>query len=271
MIDKDSTFVLGAQDPEMREIERLLEDEKLVCLHAARAGRRCSPQTAYAADGVVKVGPDNVHRPALLLPKAPLVLVECGLPGREAALRVDHHHPGDPGYTVPPEDYLRGASLGQVLMLLEREPTETQRLLAAGDHCLTAAYQGACPGVDPGELLFLRASWRAKISGRTLSDVVEGILDAAQRVRRHHDSEFGESRFLDPTEIPVDLAEGAAYAGMPVRYRALLPDGVLKEMYKGGGPESVEAFMAEHREAGRRVYGNPYRGYAGAYWDGGAG
>jgi hypothetical protein len=122
--------------------------------------------------------------------------------------------------------------------------------------------------VDPHDLLFLRASWQARMTGRTLSDVVEGILDAARRVRRHRDSEAGESRFLDPTETPRDVAEGAAYAGLPVRYRALLPEGILKEMFKGGSPEAVEAFMAEHRDAGRPVYGNPYRGYAGTYWPG---
>jgi hypothetical protein len=268
VIDKEASFVLGAQDPEMREIERVLADAGVAFVHAARGRRRCTPKTAYEADGVVRVGPDNVPRPAMLVPKAPAVFVECRLAGFEPVARVDHHHPGDPGYTAPPEEFLRGSSLGQVLMLLEREPTDTQRLLAASDHCLTAAYQGRCPGVDPGELLFLRASWRALMSGRTLSDVVDGILDAAKRVREHHDSEFGESRFLDPTEMPLDLAEGAAYAGLPVRYRELLPEGVLKEMFKGGTPERVEAFMAEHRDAGRPVYGNPYRGYAGAYWPG---
>lgn len=42
--------------------------------------------------------------------------------------------------------------------------------------------------------------------------------------------------------------------------------GAQKEMFKGGTPEAVERFMADHEAAGRRVYGNPYRGYAGAYW-----
>ncbi len=268
MIDKDWTFVLGAQDPEMREIERVLIDAGLARLHAARGRRRASSKTAYEADGVVEVGPANIPRPAILLPRQPAVFVECGLIDREPVLRVDHHHPGDPGYAAAPEDYLLGSSLGQVLTLLERDPDETQRLLAAGDHCLSAAYQGRCPGVDPHDLLFLRAAWQARMSGRTLSDVVDGIIDTASRVLTHRDSEFGESRFLDPTEMPLDLAEGAAYAGMPVRYRALLPEGVLKEMFKGGTPEQVEAFMAEHREAGRPVYGNPYRGYAGTYWPG---
>lgn len=266
MIDRDAVFVLGAQDPEMREIERVARDAGHVALHAASGGLRCTPQTAYAADSVARIGPDGRVRAAVLRPAEPAVWVECRIAGREPLVRVDHHHPGDPGFTAPPQDYLAGSSLGQVLALLEREPTETQRLLAASDHCLTAAYQGQCPGVDPHELLFLRASWKAFITQRTLTDVMAGILDAAKRVRRHLDSASGEARFLDPTQVPVDLAEGAAYAGIPVRYRAWLPDGQVKEMFKGGTPEAVEAFLAEHRSVGREVYGNPWRGYGGAYW-----
>lgn len=266
MIDKHWMAVLGAQDPEMREIEKALSSAGVTVLHAARAGQRCSAQTAYDADGVVRVGADGWARPAVLPPKAPALFVECGLPGRPAQALVDHHHPGDPGFEMPPERYLEGSSLGQVLTLLEREPTETQRLLAAADHCLTAAYQGCCPGVDPGELLYLRASWQARMSGRTVSEVIEGILEAAERVKRHLDTGSHEARFEDPTQVPRDLPEGAAYAGFPVRYRALLPDGTLKEMLKGADAPRIARFMDAHAAAGRRTYGNPYRGYAGAYW-----
>jgi hypothetical protein len=150
-------------------------------------------------------------------------------------------------------------------MLLDREPDNTQRLIAAGDHCLTAAYQGQCPGVDPHELLFLRASWRASMSGRSLGDVMTGILDAASQLEKHFDAEVGESVFLDPVEVSLDLAEGAAYVGMPLRYRELLPGGELKEMLKGATPKNIQRFMQAHAEAGRSVYGNPFRGYAGAY------
>jgi len=265
-IDKDWHVILGAQDPEMREIESVLASAKVPAFHAARQGRRVSAQTAYDADAVVRMSAGGVPRAALLPPKAPVVNVESTLRGTVPVLRVDHHHPGDPGYEQPPERYLEGSSLGQVLRLLEREPTETQRLLAAADHCLSAAYRGHCEGVDPNELLFLRASWRAMIDQRSLSDVIDGILTAAKRVKRHWDSEHGESRFLDPTAIPRDLPEGAAYAGVPVRYRALAPDGGLKEMIKGATPERITAFMADHEAAGRAAYGNPYRGYAGAYW-----
>lgn len=36
-------------------------------------------------------------------------------------------------------------------------------------------------------------------------------------------------------------------------------------MLKGATPEHIERFMQGHPEAGREVYGNPYRGYAGTY------
>ena len=266
MVDKLWTFVLGAQDPEMREIERALRKTGSRFVHAAKNGKRVTPRTAYEANGVILVGRGGVARPMVLPPQAPAVFVECTVLLRhEPVLRVDHHHPSDPGYAKSPEQFLEGSSLGQVLRLLEMEPTDTHKLLAAGDHCLTAAYQGECPGVDPNELLFLRASWRAKMSGRSLGDVVDGILHAAKLVKRHYDSEYGETVFLDPTEVTADLAEGAAYAGTPVRYRDLSREGQLKEMLKGATSEHIERFMETHRQAGRQVYGNPYRGYAGAY------
>lgn len=265
VVDKDVTFILGAQDPEMREIERMLRRGSRHFLHAACLGQRCLARTAYDADGVVRVSRAGQLMPAVLLPAAPAVFVECTVAGHEPVMRVDHHHPGDPGYEKAPEAYLEGSSLGQVLRLLEMEPNEAQRLLAAADHCLTAAYQGACPGVDPNELLFQRAAWQAKVGGRTLGDVIDGIFFAAKQVRQHFDSELGEALFLDPTEVPLDLAEGAAYAGKPVRYRQLLPSGEIKEMLKGADLPHIMRFMDAHRAAGRHVYGNPHRGYAGAY------
>lgn len=265
MIDKQCLFVLGAQDPEMREIERALRRAERLFLHAAKDGERVTPRTAYIADGVVRVSRGGRPMAAVLPPQAPAVFIECSIRGHEPVLRVDHHHPGDPGYAMEPEDYFQGSSLGQVLNLLEMEPSETQCLLAAGDHCLTAAYQSGCPGVDPYELLFLRASWQAKMSGRSLPDVMEGVFHAAKQVCKHYDSQLGEAIFPDPTAVPPDLAEGAAYAGKAIRYRQLLPDGVLKEMLKGAGPAHIERFMEGHRAAGRHVYGNPHRGYAGAY------
>jgi hypothetical protein len=236
MIDTETTFVLGAQDPEMREIAKVLKRQNRAFVHAAKKKMPVSTRNAYSADSVMCLTRSGRGEPALLLPQAPAVFVECTLGAREPVLRIEHHNPGDPGYAI-----------------------------AAGALSLTAAYQGRCPGVDPHELLFLRASWRAKMSGRSLTDVIDGILAAAKEVRRYYDSEYNESLFLDPTEMPPELPEAGAYVGRPVRYRAFFPNGDLKEMLKGAAPQHIERFMAAHRDQGREVYGNPYRGYAGAY------
>lgn len=265
LIEKDACFVFGARDPEMREIAAVVKQHGYASVYAAQSGVAVLARTAYDADGVVHLSRSGRPTRTVLGTGRLLVFVECSLRHYGAHVRVDHHNPGDPGYDMPPERYLEGSSLGQVLRLFEREPDATQRLLAAADHCLTAAYQGQCPGVDPHELLFLRASWRARMSGRTLGNVVEGILDAARKVERHYDPALAESRFPDPIDVPKDLAEGAAYTGRAIRYRELLPGGELKEMLKGAAPAHIERFMAEHREKGRETYGNPHRGYAGAY------
>jgi hypothetical protein len=259
-------FVLGAIDPEMREIARVLDAHGYAVGWAAVGRQRCSSATAYDADAVVQMERGRQQK-QLVLPHQALVFVECTVKSLVPALRVDHHHPGDPGFDCAPQDYLRGSSLGQVLALMGVEPDPTQRLLAAADHCLTAAYQGECPGVDPDELLFLRASWQAKMSYRPFGQVISSILGAACLVKERYDPDAGAAVFLDPTLNVPDLPEGAARAGRAVRYRSLELGGVVKEMLKGATPEAISSFMEEHQTLGRRVYGNPYRGYAGAYLD----
>jgi hypothetical protein len=261
----DALFILGAQDVEMREIERTLAGTGLPYAHACRSSQRCHSGSAYMADSAALIGKHGGSRSVLITPGAPVALVECHMARASIALRIDHHNPGDPGYEAPPSSYLSGSSLGQLLDLLGLEASADQRLLAAADHCLTAAYAGLCPGVDPDDLLFMRAAWQALMSRRSLGDTMTGILDAASLAKRRYDPDRGACFFLDPTRIPRDLPEGAARAGVPVVYRGLALDGSLKEMIKGARPAAIENFMAQHQAQGRRVYGNPHRGYAGAY------
>jgi hypothetical protein len=259
-------FILGALDPEMREIERVLGMHGYPVAWAAVGRQRCSSATAYDADAALHMERGR-QQAQLILPRQPVVFVECAIRRIDPVLRIDHHNPGDAGFDCGPQDYLRGSSLGQLLTLLNLEPDPTQRLLAAADHCLTAAYQGECPGVDPDELLFMRASWQAKMTYRPFGLVMSSILEAARLVRERYDPQAGAALFLDPTLTVPDLPEGAARAGMPVRYRSMEPSGLVKEMLKGASPDAISSFMQENRLLGRRVYGNPYRGYAGTYLD----
>lgn len=65
------------------------------------------------------------------------------------------------GYCQPPARYWEASLLGQFFALgLSGEPTQDERLLAAADYCLTAAYAGKCPGIDPEDLAGFRMKRR---------------------------------------------------------------------------------------------------------------
>lgn len=102
------TFVLGAPDPEMAEIERLLRAHgaSTRIVHAAHDGKRVHPGNAYAATGTDR----------RILGEA--ITVECSVYGVTPATLVDHHRPGDPGYGRPPGAFWEASSLGQVCTLI---------------------------------------------------------------------------------------------------------------------------------------------------------
>lgn len=113
-------WVLGAADPEMAAIEKLLSE--------------CGERVVYAADASYRrVHPGNAYTTYSLLGldggrpstggATRVYLVECYAPalenGREL-VSLDHHRPGDPGYGKGPEEFLAASSLGQVIAELAR-------------------------------------------------------------------------------------------------------------------------------------------------------
>lgn len=91
-------------DPEMEGINSLLR------------GAGLTPHQYDSATGAIT--------PPILAPSGSLVItVECRppdhlLPANYPIRIIDHHALGDPGYGVPPAEYLRGSSLGQVIQQL---------------------------------------------------------------------------------------------------------------------------------------------------------
>ena len=254
-------FVLGARDPEMQEISRVLDAERIKWASATANGHAVNSAEAYQATGV-----------AGLLPPAPrqLVFVECDVLGLEPADVCDHHNPGDPGYDRQPREYLQGSSLGQVLTLLGKEPTHEQRIIAAADHCLTHAYRGECPGVDPEELADWRERSRAARFGLTHEEIQMRIRIATKALERAERIKIGDESvalFPDKGVAPYELAEASARLGVPIAYITYLDP--QRSPYrakcgiKNAKSDTVRFWM---RECGlERVYGSPVRGYASGY------
>lgn len=142
-------------------------------------------------------------------------------------------------------------------------------LAAAADHCLGAAYDGQCPGVDPDALMLWRAASRAKFQNRAVEDVLADIeatttaLRAAPRLPLGEGVEVADMRREPPyPELPEAATRlGIGYIAGPL----VGPDGRRKYTCSGE-PEQVSEFMSWARTEGLKdTYGDPARGFAGAY------
>lgn len=108
-IMKNRIWILGAPDPEMELIERLLQECDETIIHAFdENGRRVHPGNAYRCS--IPSVPEG----------ATVYAVECIDKLPVGWVRIDHHRPGDPGYGCPPEEFMSASSLGQVISELAR-------------------------------------------------------------------------------------------------------------------------------------------------------
>ncbi len=131
-MNKSRLWVLGASDPEMTAIERLLtETGERIAYAAGSDGKRVHPGNAYAAIGRVGHDLKSVPMDSTLTVTTEHIYVECsvlGNPNRNEwtyltglrGRRIDHHRCGDPGYGRPPEEFLDASSIGQVISELGR-------------------------------------------------------------------------------------------------------------------------------------------------------
>lgn len=207
--------------------------------------------------------------------------------------RCDHHRPGDLGFGLPPELAVEASSIGQFAALLGVELSERERIIAACDHALAAAYAGRVPGVSAEAVREHRrgakAAWllsgeappaaRAEVAAavgrapRVLDDAPgawRAAIDAATTttaaaLRRAPRIDLGGVDVLDVRTVgtlPL-LPDVCAEQGVAALYRMPLPRGSgAKVGIIGGGEGSVpgtapvEAFLAAARAgevAGTRV------------------
>ena len=271
--NKDWIFVLGAEDPEMSAIQRVLTAVGITFVYATFRGRRVSAVTAYKADGTTRPIPLGMQ----------VAVVECSVAGTKPDMIIDHHREGDPGFGKPPQLYWEGSSIGQTVQFLTSErfgandrnadllrPMEWElKLVAAADHCLSHAYKGLCPGIDHAALRLWRAVSRSGHQGCSPREILQRVDKAMEKIRqlpriRIEGHEVADS--IGAGKIR-ELPEACAVLGVPVQYEMADREtnrdkvGIL-----GGCPDVTAAWMKWAREAGLAdVYGDPARGFAGGY------
>ena len=294
-------FVLGGNDPEMEYIERLLKEEGKCVLYAAvqdvKGTRRVfankeayefthlidqagniTEVSSYACDAhnwemefnVVECKPKTVYIPCSCKGEGCYHCKDGVTSMLIGGIRIDHHNPGDPGFGKEPSLYMEGSSLGQLIRLFGKEPTKEQMFIAAGDHCIAAAYKGMCPGVDPDELLDFRVEGKVAFQKKfnkdiTKEDIMKAVKAASKElVTREYFVEGGRRIYVVWDQIP-ELPEGASLAGEA--YIALIEErGTGKLKFSLGGewnPEVFELVMGKLDLTGK--YGDPLRGIGGGY------
>jgi hypothetical protein len=264
---QNAMFVLGASDPEMRAIERLLKTVAAPFVYATVDGKRVYPANAYAAEAPAAVN-------AALADGGYAWLVECVGQTPAGAARIDHHHAGDPGYGRPPAQFWEASSLGQTVAALDRlgsrvAITPDMRMVAVADHCLGAAYAGECPGVDPDDLMRWHVAARAAFERRPESAVLQDVESARHALRQAPRLELGPGIFAaDMRAQPVtELLMAAAREGQCCVSAVKTRDGRTKIGCLVGSEIQVATFMETWAPAQHLVdvYGDSVRGFAGAY------
>jgi hypothetical protein len=254
-------FILGALDPEMHTIEKLLAKDGRHFVHAKLKGRRVISSNAYVADALSG---------AIDWAQA-VVWVECCVPALRSAqhLVADHHKPGDPGYGLPAALYWQGSSLGQVCTFLNIAQSKSLSIIAASDHCLNHAYQGLCPGVEPHEVRQSRIASRAQFQRISEELMISKIAAAIAVINELPTIEIGGHPFKDAMDRFVpELPEASAMLNMPIIYTRREPRlGLTKVGVLNGTAPALIAWMqwAGEQSYLMQLYGDPDRGYAGAY------
>jgi len=268
--------IFGGQDPEEQAARRVARAAGCVLATAITAdGKKVHAGNAYQATGyVVDEGDPSGATGAVIFECASAVTGELPI-----VARCDHHNQGDAGYGLPASEYWQASSLGQLCAVLDVEPTEELRMVAAGDHCPADAYAGRCPGVNPAAFGLARIAGKVafyatnpRTAEKADPDKIRTAIEAA-RVKLLAAPEVDGVRDLrdagEIDELPeAALVSGLAYmAAIPDTDRSHQPTGNTKIVLGGHTtPETVERFLDWAKTLTNRVggpYGNPTRGFAG--------
>ena len=257
-------FVIGARDPEMERIEHVLCRIGAGYITAAINGVRCHAGNAYKAD--------PVHTDKML------VWVECGTAEMVCPfISIDHHNEGDFGFSMGPENYWEGSSIGQLyrlLMVNGSHPAfldtvfgDDRYLIAASDHCPAAAYKGLCTGIDPDKLAGYRAARNAEFLKMSVEEYIDGLNNSIELAKALPVMELGGEVYYVASEPIEFLNEVSLRLGITVEYvmGGNARDPRTKIGLLGGSPALTAAWMAAKEGVLVGIYGSPARGYAGGY------
>ena len=291
----NTTFLLGAADPEMETIKKALVSVynsygiKPNVAQAMLNSQPVTPASAYKAtraeylDKGIECTVTRKENGYFGINDTDVVFIECLLPevGKASNFVVDHHNPGDLGFDGKPEQYWESSSIGEVYRLLQSRGASPAVLdsafgkdryyIAAADHCPAHAFKGLCPGIDPYYLLQMRASQGAEFLGISIDAWLDKLAAARDKLSALPMVETPYGKYAVATENIDFLNHASMVDGIAVEYRMfpnptiVQKDARIKVGLLGAEPELIRYWMEKAIDAYDDVYGSPERGYCGAY------
>jgi hypothetical protein len=258
-------FILGGSDTEMNHIESILLAEGKEVIRAQKDGLRVSRGKAYTADYPT--------------PKINDVWIECKHKdySKEEMYSmgvdyIDHHYEGDPGYGRPPTEYWEASSIGQLYNKLSIEPTKHARMIAAGDHCLYAAYHDMCPDIPKEDFVNFRMNFFRK--DKTPDQFSELKSRVIKRAKACKPIKLGNLDVIDFTPMMDKYHHWIADISCMLNMKTVTiqphknKEGWCKYFVTNLSRKEITYFMEELvNELGDKVitvYGDPNRQFAGA-------
>jgi hypothetical protein len=255
-------FILGGMDYEMAAVRDLLNEHEVPWSRASVDRCPVGYDSAYHAT--------SIDRPIGKIDTLDFVFVECKVNGIKPFQICDHHKRGDKGYAMPPELFWEASSIGQVSSLLGVKPTEENRLIAAADHCLSAAYNGHCPGINRSDFWFWRTALLAKKHKMPINTLRQELGKAIIALKKLPRIEAAGWLYRDASrEHLKHIVEASAVIGEPVLYVTRCKKTGQSRIGACNAPEqalySWKRYAKNHPNL-TKVYGDPVRGIVGAYF-----
>lgn len=258
-------FVLGGSDSEMKHIERLVLAGGFEVVRATKNGVRVGRSYAYEVDFPrPKVGDVWVECSHYLYTKQEMHSLGVDI--------IDHHYEGDPGFGQPPDKYWEASSVGQVYTKLGVTPTYDAKMIAAGDHCLYAAYHGMCPDLNRDEFIAYRMGFfKEKRTDEQFEKLKNRVISLAKSCKV---VTFGNLTLTDITPMLEKYSHWIADVSCMLNMKTITiqpsasKEGWTKYFVSNLSRKEIKYFMDELvYELGDeviKVYGDPTRQFAGA-------
>lgn len=273
---KNILVIFGGADFEEQAARAFAQTIRLATATATLNGVPVHAGNAKLANGFkVDIGKLDIITEVIIFENNPVTA--GNLP---VILNCDHHSPGDTGYGKSADEYWQASSLGQLMNFFEVTPNMEQLMVAAGDHCLPAAYAGKCPWIDLEEFANFRSELRAnfyaqdsrnahKASKESLEQIVQNAMEkiAQAPVLESGVIDMRSSGYVDELPEAAIRMNKAYIAEIDETDRGGSKTG-NKKIVLGGHttPDVVISFIEwanAHENKVGDAYGDPVRGFAG--------